>query len=365
MIAVTITSVLLGHTSAHAILNAVIFQNAHFVRNWYYELWPGYTGAASMALGVGSAVVYSILRRRADTIALADRFALWLKLVIGVLGIAVACCGFVVNHQGLAAFLFTCLEPFCWLILVPRSQDELTATPVRGALGLLSAFLVLYPFPVAGAQLYDALLPMVIILPMLVKDAVDGLPTVGKLLQLGPGSRRIPVHAFVATAVVGAFAIQTTLAVVHYISGVPLGLPGGRLIRVTQPLADEMRWGVAALSRCDSFYTFPGQLSYYFWTQAESPTLVNNNNELGLLSWQQQEHVITDLSEHPGLCVLRRKRLLHWFDRGQIDTRPPLLRYIDENFVTVDSRGPLELMRRKPVVAASLIEPQSTSALAR
>jgi hypothetical protein len=41
--------------------------------------------------------------------------------------------------------------------------------------------------------------------------------------------------------------------------------------------------------------------------------------------------------------------LLEFFDRGQLITKPPLLRYVNDNFIEFESNGPFQLLHRKVV----------------
>src|SRR5262249_39531593 len=103
------------------------------------------------------------------------------------------------------------------------------------------------------------------------------------------------------------------------------------------------------LSRCEAFYTFPGQLSFYIWTGKPNPTGLSVDDQLGLLSQEQQEHIISDLSVHSDMCVLTAPELYQFWDRGQLATDPPLLRYIESNFRPFAMEGPFTLLKREPL----------------
>ena len=133
----------------------------------------------------------------------------------------------------------------------------------------------------------------------------------------------------------------------------PLGLPGSSLIRVDPEQASDYLWAVGKLAECQAFYTFPGLSSFYFWTNQKAPTGLNINNPLGLLSEAQQATVVSELDKYEDLCVLYDPELLLAFDRGQIANNPPLLRYIQEKFVEVETQGIFRLLRRADTMSYS------------
>ena len=72
-----------------------------------------------------------------------------------------------------------------------------------------------------------------------------------------------------------------------------------------------------------------------------------SNNTLVLLSFDRQRRAIFELEQNSQLCILTIPTLLRIFDRGQLATRPPLIKYVEENFVEAGSNGPFRLLRRK------------------
>jgi hypothetical protein len=130
---------------------------------------------------------------------------------------------------------------------------------------------------------------------------------------------------------------------------VPLDLPGTSLVRVSFVTASRYQAITDKLGKCAAFYSMPGILSFFFWTGQSSPTLINNNNVLGLVPTDDQERIIADLEKHHHLCILEIPSLLERFDREQIAKNPPLLRYIRENFTKVETVDKFQiLIRRDP-----------------
>jgi hypothetical protein len=128
-------------------------------------------------------------------------------------------------------------------------------------------------------------------------------------------------------------AAPTIVIARTYFSKTPLDLPGARLIRIGPEQADDLRWVTAQLSSCASSYSVPGMLSFAFWSGQRLATTVNINDVLGLISPARQEGIVRDLSRLPDLCIVYNPTILKRFDRGQIATDPPLLRYLRDDFV--------------------------------
>jgi hypothetical protein len=132
-----------------------------------------------------------------------------------------------------------------------------------------------------------------------------------------------------------------------YWNDVPLGLPGASLIRVKQAQADDFRWVTAELSSCASSYSIPGMLSFAFWTGHALPTALNINDELAFIQPAQQIEIVRALSRQPDLCIVYNPAFLRWFDRGQIETDPPLLHYLQADFAPVASRDGYIVLKRR------------------
>ncbi len=337
----------LGSTP-YAVLDAVVLQNGRLVRNWCLPLSfpPWALGLAVAALAAAGCL--RVAFRRGPARELARLAAAWLKLAAGgggVVLIAFMAAGVQPSSTPLAT-LFQCLMPVSFLLLVPGAGRAAVGAG-RGCLGLLTAFMVLYAFPVAGSQLAVAAVLMVCALPVLLTEGAAELRALrpGRLSQaLQPSARARALASLLGLVVLAQLTAQAWR---DWSGGRAAELPGAALIHLTQDEWSRTHWVLQRVASCPALYTFSGSMSFYFWTDRPSPTAINSNDALGLLSASQQERVVSDLARQPGLCIVSTPGQLKLFDRGQIASRPPLLRYIEDNFETIAENGPYAILGRK------------------
>jgi hypothetical protein len=319
---VVIGGMMLWGSSAYAILNAMILQNAHFLRNWYLAMPMSRLGQVTSAVSVLAALAYRVAGSWPALQDSRDRCIELLKL------------GFVLSGLILLrspVTLFVVLVPFCWLVMVQAGRTELQMPVGRGVTGLAGAAMSLYPFPVAGQQLYIGALLPIIFIPILVYDLVRALRDRIPALVLNSPF----LTAMAVTGILTFGAIGTLHSALAYLRATPLDLPGTSLIRVPESRADDLRWVAAQLSVCPSSYTVPGMWSFTLWANHALPTALNINDVLAFIQAPQQEEIVRALSRLPDLCVVYNPRLLQFFDRGQIKTDPPLLHYVETRLVPV------------------------------
>jgi hypothetical protein len=331
---VIIGGMILAGSSVHAILDAVLLQNAAFIRNWYIPLDVGLWGLLAAVASALAALAFCMSGSRPDMHRNRD-------LSIGALKIAFVLVGIVLFF--FPFLIFRTLVPFCWLIMVPPAGIQSRHATARTVAGLIGAMMSLYPFPVAGHQInIGALLP-VLMLPILAHDVLTATKPAGK--RMGGAHT-----TFIAVIVLLSIGTIATLREVHaYRDGVPLALPGTSMIRIDREQADDLRWVTALLSSCASSYSMPGLLSFPFWTGHALPTTLNINDVLAFISPVQQERIVSALSREPDLCIVYNPSLLRFFDRGQIRADPPLLHYLTTGFTpSAERHGYVILKRRGP-----------------
>lgn len=330
---VVIGGTMMAGSSGHALLNAMLLQNAHFIRNWFFPLDLEYRDLAAAAASVFAAAAYSATPSRPS---LQDYRRLGLQVlkfwfvVLGIFSIAFE-----------PSRIFPILTPFCWLVMIPPAGDQRLHPIARGAAGLIGAIMSLYPFPVAGTQINIGALIPVIMIPILGCDVLTSLPQKGTP----------PLHARLTTLLTAAIVLSpgaflTLRSARVYWHNVPLGLPGTSLIRVDQTQADNLRWVTSELSSCGSSYSLPGLGSFTFWTGHALLTALNINDVLAFIQPAQQEEIVQALSRQPDLCVVYNPEFLRFFDRGQIQTDPPLLHYILTDFVKISERNGYAILKR-------------------
>jgi hypothetical protein len=335
-----IGGMMLAGSSAYAILDAVLLQNTHFVRNWNIPLDMGQKSLLAAAASVLAALAYCASGSYSHMQSYRDVCVVTLKSGYVLLGVPLLL--FASSEQ-----VFKMLVPFCWLLMVQPAGFRREHTIGRSVTALIGATLSLYPFPVAGHQIrIGALLPVMMV-PILAYDLLKALPE----RRAGSHLRALFHTGPVAAAVVLAFgAVATLRSARAYWHGVPLGLPGTSLIRTEQKQADDMRWVTAHLSSCTSSYSMPGLLSFAFWTGLALLTTLNINDVLAFIRPAQQQRIIESLSRQSGLCVVYNPKYLQVFDRGQIETDPPLLHYLQTEFVPAAERDGFIILKRRTSV---------------
>ena len=329
-----VVGMMLASSSAYAIFNAVVLQSAGWIRNWWRPLHVPSYGAA--AASVGAALLWRFAAARPK---LQDHREL---------GLLVLRCAYVVAAAGAfplfdPMLLFSIVLPFSWVIMLPPPGVREPSLVARRAAGLIAAVMSLYSFPVAGTQDYVATLLPVALAPAVAHDLLIELRGRGIVRR---ANAKVAAGIVIAAALmIGAFP---TIFVAHaYFSMAPLDLPGARLIRIDREQVDDLRWVTAQLSSCAASYSVPGMPSFAFWTGQPLPTTLNVNDVMGLISPARQAEIVQDLSRLPDLCIVYNPTILKQFDRGQIATDPPLLRYLRNDFVPKAERhGYIILVRR-------------------
>jgi hypothetical protein len=132
-----------------------------------------------------------------------------------------------------------------------------------------------------------------------------------------------------------------------YFGGVPLELPGTDWIRVSRDQANDLRWVTTQLSSSATSYSVPGMPSFDFGTGSSLPTTFSINDVLAFASPARQAGIVQELWRLPGLCIFFNATVLQRFDRGQIVTNPPPLRYLNRDFVQRAKRNGYVILARR------------------
>jgi hypothetical protein len=149
-------------------------------------------------------------------------------------------------------------------------------------------------------------------------------------------------HAFAVCALLCVFAnVWCDLPAVrrHYASLPTLDLPGSRHVRFDQETTAMYRDLARYLEKeCDTFVTYPGCNSLYFWTGKRPPTHLNSTG-WGQLSHQQQEHILGSLRQaRRPLLVVVAAAAESWKNGTPPQIRP-LVRSVQEDYREIDRIG--------------------------
>jgi hypothetical protein len=134
----------------------------------------------------------------------------------------------------------------------------------------------------------------------------------------------------------------------HYAELPPLGLAGSRFVHTDTEVTVNYRALTQYLeNHCDTFVTYPGINSLYFWTGKRPPTHLNSTG-WGQLSHQQQEQILFALTQakRPMLVVVAPAV------QGWVKSVPPqispLVRFVFQNCREVKRIGGYILFVPKP-----------------
>jgi hypothetical protein len=241
---------------------------------------------------------------------------------------------------------FWLLVPAAALLLLPPRAGAPRQPIARATLALVAAINVLYPFPVSGHQTNVAAAPLAVIAALFAHDLLaPRLPRGG-----AQGSAR-PLAGGLVVVLLLALAVGLVARTGSYLGHQPLGMPGATLVRAQPETVAALHEVVGHLAACPASYTLPGSFSLQIWAGHRPPSGLNNNNPLGLLTDAQQDRLVATLAAEPGLCIAVLPAMLAAFDRGQIAARPPLLRFLEEQFEPFAEAGGHVIHRRRPVPA--------------
>jgi hypothetical protein len=164
-----------------------------------------------------------------------------------------------------------------------------------------------------------------------------------------------------AIGIVCLALLQCVAAVRVYQRLEPSGLPGSRLLRLARDQADFYRRVLQATrTHGRSFFTMPGLGSFYLWAEAEPPTRLNATAWMTLFTPAQQSQVVQDLEKTPDLWVIRWNPGVGFWTAGRDISANKIVRYIEDNFVTVESSRGCDIMVRRPAADQSGGHPGGT-----
>ncbi len=279
----------------------------------------------------------------------------WLKGAYGLVGGVLL----VQNSSAQVAFLM----PWLWLVLVPnaaaasvaggRLGDPALPIPPRVFLCLAAAWQGLQGYPIAGTQVAVGTYLMIPVFTLCLADALRALAATrsvaDQLAALAPRTRML-ARGLVVMGLLFLFAntwCQPHVWRARYSSYEPLDLPGSARIRLEpslvamyQPLMKYLQ------AECDTFVTYPGFNSFYFWTGKRPPTQCNSTG-WGQLTLAQQEQILAALRQSPRpLLVVHEYMMRSWDAEGPPQIRP-LVRCVREEGREIQRIGPFVIFTLK------------------
>jgi hypothetical protein len=263
-----------------------------------------------------------------------------LKAIFGIAG------GFCLigNPTPQLAFLL----PWVWLVAVPSveaSEWNARASFCRIFLCLAATWQGLQAYPIAGTQVMMSTLLPVLAYGVCLADvfkAVSAQRRVGAWFTSWTPRRIHFAHAFAVCALLCVFAnawCKLPEARRHYSSLPTLDLPGSRHVRFDLETTAMYRELARYLEQeCDTFVTYPGCNSLYFWTGKRPPTHLNSTG-WGQLSHRQQEQILGSLRQaRRPLLVVVAAAAESW-KNGTPPPILPLVRSVQEDYREIDRIG--------------------------
>jgi hypothetical protein len=237
------------------------------------------------------------------------------------------------NAKGQLAFLL----PWVWLVAVPGAKNSNPGEQfARSLLCLAAAWQSLQVYPIAGTQVTLAAFLPVLSYGVCLADglrALAGVSRVHKMLAaMTPASRPL-AQALAAAAVLFLFAnawCKLPQVRREHASLLPLNLPGSRFVRMNEEVTTMNQQLARYLdTECDTFVSYPGINSLYFWTGKTPPTQINSTG-WGQLTHAQQEQILGSLrhARRPKLVVT--EAMMQSWATPYADPIRPLVRYVTE-----------------------------------
>jgi hypothetical protein len=242
--------------------------------------------------------------------------------------------------------------PLAWVAVLPPAGDTENPTDPTARL-LLAALAVidcLYLYPVAGTQQWVAALPLV---PVSAITFNDGLRQLRAWAATRQSRSFLKVAASLAPGAlivtVAAWPVFIFFAGSAYASGQPLGLPGTELMRLPPAQVSDLQSLARAIDQnCTNLITLPRLPSLYLWTGRPGPSQLNSGIWVFSLDASQQQSIVSEIRDQPGLCVVRSQAELDFWAQGRQIPDRPLVEYIDTAFEPAGKFGIYELLVRKP-----------------
>ncbi|MFH0909347.1 MAG: hypothetical protein V1929_11340 [bacterium] len=342
--AAILVAVLGQGTTVHALVDSLLLTASKFPSVFWSER-PVSIGSLSVATLSLACAGYVSRAWREDS---ALRVAAVAKGIYGLLG-SVA---LVTQAEAQLDYLL----PWSWLVLLPTGCDPARrareAFP-RAVLALTATWQALQVYPMAGTQVAIATLPAVIVFTVCLCDALRAAATTawaGRPFPQPAPRTAILLRTFAITALLAAFVLVWCKphAWRRYYAGLePSGLRGAERLRMVPETAKFYRDFMSYIeASCDTFITYPGLNSFYFWADKRPPTQFNTTGWMILLSDAQQDQVVDAMKRAERPIVIVNEIGVSGWKRYVDFEQKPLVRYIREDCHVIGRFG--NFIIRKP-----------------
>jgi hypothetical protein len=310
------------------------------------------SGAALVSTFASLAAAVFVLWKRNDSRVIAG--VPMLKLLFALAG------GFGLLGEPKLQIAF--LLPWVWLVALPTSTDDKSAGFARVLLSLVAAWQSLQAYPIAGTQTTLATFPLVLAYGVCLADALRELarsPRMASKLSALTPSTRVLAGALACVALLFVFAnawCKLPNVRREYARLLPLDLPGTRWVRMNEELT-AMNQGLARYlsAECDTFVSYPGINSLYFWADKKPPTQINSTG-WGQLSFAQQEKILGSLRHTPRSKLVVTEAMMQSWGTPYADPIRPLVRFVTEECQPVKRIGRCLIFEPKPAAQLSAKE---------
>jgi hypothetical protein len=340
-IALCIAFALAKGTSMHALVDVLWTRPLAFASTYTVPANPisKYGMVASVA-GLALALAFSWLSSHSSAQQSRYYQALdCLKLALVVVFFALALNR---SYERLLAYF----SPFLWLLLVQQKSSENDARYyARILLAFLAAFQTMHSYPVFGTHLTLATVLMLPIFAVILSDSTKNLFG-GHVPRFRP---LLHTAALAAILVSYVFWMNVYGEFRGYRQGTPLDLPGAKHVRLDPKTVKELHWMTSKLkANADTFISMPGMNSLYFWTGLRPPTSFNAGSWMFLLNDSEQLAVVDALRRYDRACAIYSESGVDFWLGGRPMRDTPLVTYIHEEFVPIETQGRYTYMERKP-----------------
>ncbi|HEY5815309.1 MAG TPA: hypothetical protein VIS95_03110 [Solirubrobacterales bacterium] len=240
-----------------------------------------------------------------------------------------------------------------WIAAIPPAgaSEPPYKSFLRVLLPALAIAEALQVYPVAGSQMGIASLTFVPVGALLLADALTSLRRWSAARARLASERFGLVVAVVLVALASIFAIDSLLRPIGnsatvYRDQKPLPFDGAGQLHLSQ--ADRESYtrlvGLLHRYRCTDFIGYPNVNSLYLWSGIDPPPPAAPGVWIKALDSERQQRIVDELRASPRPCAIRNDALAALWLGGEPPPDRPLVRYVLDDFRTVEEVGEFQFM---------------------